>query len=59
MPVLVCVMPGNPFAQCLCIMLAKICGLLRSEIFFLVRMEMFLHLFYDMFSLMKVVNFKI
>ncbi len=52
-------MPGNPFAQCFCIMLTKIRGLLRIEIFFLVRMEMFLHLFYDMFSLMKIMNFQI
>ena len=54
-----CVMHGNPFAQCIGIMMTKIRGLLWTEIFFLVRMEMFLHLFYDMFSLMKIVNFKI
>ena len=54
-----CVMACDSFAQCFGIVVAKFSGFLGTKILFLSGMEMFLHLFYDMFSLMKIVNFKI
>jgi hypothetical protein len=47
------------FAQGFGIMMAKFRRFLRREIFFLGSMQVFFHLLYDMFGLMKVLNIKI
>jgi len=52
-------MARNPFTQRLCIMVAQISGFLRSEILFLVGMEVFFHLPDDMLGLVVIMNLKI
>ena len=54
-----CVMTRNPFTQRFSVMVPEVIGLLGCEIFFLVGMEVFFHLFYDMLSLMVILNLKI
>ena len=53
------VMARDSFTQCFCIMVPKVCCFLWSEIFFLIGMEVFFHLLYDMFSLVVIMNLKI
>ena len=52
-------MARDPFTQCFCIVMSKVSGFLRSEIFFLIGMEVFFHLLYDMLGLVVIMNLKI
>lgn len=53
------VMTWNPFTQRLSIVVAKVSGFLRSEILFLIGMEVLFHLFHYMLGLMVIMNLKI
>ena len=53
------VISRNPFTQCFCIVVAKVSGFLRSEILFLVGMEVFFHLPDNMLGLVVIMNLKI
>ncbi len=52
-------MARNPFTQCLCIVVTQVSGFLRSEILFLVGMEVFFHLPDDMLGLVVIYNLKV
>ena len=48
-----------PFAECLGVVVPQLRSLFRCKIRFFCGMEMFLHLFYDMFGFMKVLNIQV
>jgi hypothetical protein len=51
--------PFGLLSQCFRIMVAEFCSFFRREIGLLCRVEMFFHLFYDMFRLQVMLNLKV
>ncbi len=51
--------PLDLFFKGFCIMVTELDGLFRGKVGFLCCLEMFFHLFYDMLSLGKVLNFQV
>jgi hypothetical protein len=47
------------FSQCLGIIMAQLCGFFRREICFLGRVEVFFHLFYNMFRFNIILNLEV